>query len=1475
MSVRVLCSNPACRHEYRIKPELLGKSGKCKACGSTFTARNADEAEPAAHEVSMSMLKDEPAPAPKAAVPSAAPPTAIGRFELKQKLGAGAFGAVYLAFDPQLQREVAIKVPQRAVLGSPQRVERFLREARSAAKLQHPNIVPVFDAGQAGKQYYIASAFVKGRPLSELIDDGGIELKKAATIVRSLGEALAYAHQQGVVHRDVKPANVMLGELGQPLLMDFGLAAQVDAAEDFQLPEQSNEPSEHDDSRLTRAGAVMGTPSYMAPEIAGGLKGEAKPAADQYALGVVLFELLTGRTPFEGPPAAVLHQVMNDPAPSPKQFRKDLPADLETICRRAMAKDPADRYVTCFALAEDLRRWLEGEPIRARRLGLMERARRWMKKEPKLALLSGGMAAAVAIIIGLLSVLWMQSLADGRAVANDRDQARLERDDSEARRKAEQDAAEKALADQRAREAAEKIAAGDHRAAAELLKTMAPERRGPAWPFLVAQAEGQPEFRRMLGSQPSLDIAFTPDNRFLLQVTNTAELLVWDVWTERAVSRASLARDRLALSAAAISADGKRIAAAYSLMGGPPPVPKPVLVVWDDSGKALRTIPLAESVTRLAMDREGKRVAGIMPIPIPKLAIWDAETGEPVAAMNKQLASVPFPIGPVAFSADGKRIATSTALEKGELRAWDVSTGEETFVMKERAGSITHLAFSPDGTRLAAAGGGELEGPEYTTERTVCEAQTMTYQVEVDGRPQSANRVICVTKTVKETCIGFRNPRLETAPVMKCVPIKKKKMEHMTKTVTKTVYVEAKVVTKKNVDGKDVDVEMIVKVPKTVFENVSVPVWVEYDVVVPERVNETRTVSDPGVRIWSLDGTGKRTIDDPEPITALEWRDDEFLATASNRGNHCGSEGCSPCKAPESDSADVKLWDAEGRLVQSLPSTAAFLWPIAFSPDRKHVAAGGSSLVLWSAESRSLMASFRADGPINELLFNGENTHLAGYSKCSDTTWLWDVPGRRLATKLPRQFQQFLPGPRLLALRSDFPFGLRKPLDRWNAATGKTEPHPGGRAPVWAWSADGRRFIAAPDSGKPAAVFDGQTGERVCELEGAFGIEFAPKIQFSRDGSRIAAHDQGSASLWNGSTGKLIARKGGSNIADLSADGKSWVVVIRGEVQPIGVVPTKKIEGPQPPVAPAPWTPPGTTLVMFDGDGKELRRLPSEADVYYESLAFDPTGKRIIGVTAGSELKVWNAAGTLLTRQSLRDSIIAVSPDGRFVACHPNRSMMMPPVPPKEMPKIVPKPLEKVTRPADLPIEFAMQVPPPAPVQAVPVPAVQPVPAYAAFPTHDSEPCCELRPCSVALLDLADGKFVWQTSVMESGHGEMAFSVDGKRLARGHHESKAGRVRLWDTAVDPASPGVAKIVASFGGHVGPVHSVAFSTDGKTLASGGEDRTVKVWNVPGEGEFGPGWQDRTMPVNPYMSSPGHVAPPLPSPPPPPPPMPKKA
>ncbi len=279
--------------------------------------------------------------------PAGAPgplPEQFGRYRVVRQLGRGGMGSVYLAHDPQLDRAVAHKVPHFTANDSQLR-ERFHREAHAAAALEHPNICPVYEAGEVNGVHYLAMAYIDGKPLSALIQPGkGLPQRPVAAIVRKLAKALQEAHAKGVIHRDLKPSNVMINQRNEPVLMDFGLARCLNT----------------EDVRLTKEGSLLGTPAYMPPEQVSGQVEAMGPACDIYSLGVLLYELLTGQLPFEGPMPALLAQILTQPPGPPSNHRRDLDPPLEAVCLKALAKKPEDRYRTMGELAAALTDYLRG-----------------------------------------------------------------------------------------------------------------------------------------------------------------------------------------------------------------------------------------------------------------------------------------------------------------------------------------------------------------------------------------------------------------------------------------------------------------------------------------------------------------------------------------------------------------------------------------------------------------------------------------------------------------------------------------------------------------------------------------------------------------------------------------------------------------------------------------------------------------------------------------------------------------------------------------------------------------------------------------------------------------------------------------------------------------------------------------------------------------------------------------------------------
>lgn len=270
----------------------------------------------------------------------------VGRYKITRLLGVGGMAAVYKAYDTRLEREVALKLIRTGEIPESmleQLLKRFEREAKAQARFQHRHIIPLHDYGEVNGAPYLVIAYLPGETLADVIKQGPVDWHQAVRWLIPMAEALDYAHQRGVVHRDVKPGNIMFDETGQPMLMDFGIAKIL----------------ESDDATLTMTGLGIGTPAYMAPEQ---WQGKTSPATDQYALGVVLYELITGQKPYQADtPAGVILKQANEPVRPPREFRKDLPEQLEKIQLKLLANDPKDRYPDMALLREALLNLLAGE----------------------------------------------------------------------------------------------------------------------------------------------------------------------------------------------------------------------------------------------------------------------------------------------------------------------------------------------------------------------------------------------------------------------------------------------------------------------------------------------------------------------------------------------------------------------------------------------------------------------------------------------------------------------------------------------------------------------------------------------------------------------------------------------------------------------------------------------------------------------------------------------------------------------------------------------------------------------------------------------------------------------------------------------------------------------------------------------------------------------------------------------------------
>src|SRR6266498_2849470 len=311
----------------------------------------------------------------------------LGDYELLEEIGRGGQGVVYRARQKSLNRTVALKVIGLGQWATQAHLKRFRREAEAAASLDHPCIVPIYDVGEREGSCYFSMKFIDGGQLDEVAQRTPISIRNAAELIAKLARTIHYAHGHGILHRDIKPGNILLDVKGEPHLTDFGLARLLETK-----------------STVTHTMEVLGTPSYMAPEQAVGNNARVSRATDVYGLGAVFYQLLTGHPPFVGGTTYETVRLVLDTEPrQPRLWNPKIDRDLATICLKCLAKDPQRRYSSALALAEDLEHWLKHEPIRARRTGIFTRGRKWVRRNPTSALL---VASLVALAAAIGAMIW-------------------------------------------------------------------------------------------------------------------------------------------------------------------------------------------------------------------------------------------------------------------------------------------------------------------------------------------------------------------------------------------------------------------------------------------------------------------------------------------------------------------------------------------------------------------------------------------------------------------------------------------------------------------------------------------------------------------------------------------------------------------------------------------------------------------------------------------------------------------------------------------------------------------------------------------------------------------------------------------------------------------------------------------------------------------------------------------------------------
>ncbi len=565
----------------------------------------------------------------------------LGRFKLDAPIGRGGFGTVWRAYDPLLRRTVALKIPRGGRVSAHDRVT-ILQEARAVARLRHTAIVQVYEVGEAGDAVYIASEYIEGISLGEHLTTHRIPVLQAVRMCVRLAEALDHAHEAGIIHRDLKPSNILLDSEHTAWLTDFGLARHLDAEEQ---PKNST--------------AVIGTLAYMPPEQARGDAQDADCRADIYSMGVILFELLTGQRPFKGENETLRRAILEQQPPRPRQFDRNIPRDIEAICLKCLAKDPAHRYANAEELASDLRRFTRQEPVSARPIPAPVRIWRWCRRQP----IQAAMLFVISMLVLSVTIGSIQySFHSARLLNRAREQTYFHYIN----------AAERSWR------------SNDVSYFRTLLDDCPQDLRQWEWRYLRQLLRSSKHILELAGGA----VAYSPDGRRIATAGCQKEVKIWDAQTGSLLFRLRGHTDYPC--SVAFSPDGQKLVSA----GGN----DKLVVVWDLSKRRIiRTFKgHDEAVVATKFSPDGRRIVSASSD--NTVRIWDLNVSQEVHQLKHD-----GRVWAIDISPDGAVIATASGRDdRSRIQGWNMDTGARMWELPGD-GHQADLAFSPDGKCLAVA----------------------------------------------------------------------------------------------------------------------------------------------------------------------------------------------------------------------------------------------------------------------------------------------------------------------------------------------------------------------------------------------------------------------------------------------------------------------------------------------------------------------------------------------------------------------------------------------------------------------------------------------------------------------------------------------------------------------------------------------------------------------------------------------------